>query len=228
MFGVFVNAFSIIIGGTVGAFFGKKLPEKLSSSVFSVMGLFTIFIGIKGALVGEKSIVCILSLVIGTAIGTVIDIDKYIAKFGKFLKRKVAVKGDNSKFVEAFVATSVLFGIGAMAILGSIDAGIKKDYSIFYVKSTLDFITSIVYGSTMGIGTSFSAITIIVLQGSMTLLASIVRPLAENTLLMNEISCVGNIMIMAIGLSILGLSKIKIANMLPAVVLTPILFMVLK
>lgn len=226
MFGVFVNMAAIIVGGIIGTLFKKGIPEKISKCVMEVMGLVSIFIGIQGALKGEKTLVVLVAMILGTIIGTLIDIDSIINKFGKFLKKKFVNEksSSNAKFVDAFVSTSVLFGIGAMAILGSIDAGLRHDYHIFYLKSMMDGITSIMFATTMGIGVCFSSITILILQGSMTLFAGFLKSIAENVGMMNEITCCGNILIIAIGLNVIGLTKLKIANMLPAIILVPFMY----
>lgn len=226
--GVFTNMAAIVVGGIIGVFAGSRFPEKLSKAILETMGVFTIFIGIKGAFVGEKSFVCLIALVAGTIIGTLIDLDMFVNKLGEFLKKKFSSNKSDNTFVEGFVNASVLFGIGAMAILGSIDAGIRHDFNILLLKSAMDFVSAIVFATTLGIGVCFSAVTILVLEGGMTLLAGVIKPLAENQALMNEIACCGNILIMIIGFNMLKLTKIKVANMLPAVVLVPIVFFMIK
>lgn len=192
------------------------------------MGLATFFIGIQGALKGEKTLVLIISIVVGTIIGTIIDIDRYFNLFGEYLKKKfVKRKSKNSKnelFVDAFANATVLFCVGALAILGSIDAGIKHDYNIFILKSTLDFVSSIMLSTSMGIGVAFSGISIFIYQGILTIFASNFQFLANNVGMMNELSCIGNVLIIAIGLNLLGVTKIKIANMLPGIFLSPLVF----
>lgn len=230
MFGVIVNAASIVIGGIFGTIIKERFSEKVSKAVMEVMGLVSVFIGFQGALKGEKILVVLISMVIGTTIGTMIDLNKYIVNFGEFLKKKFA-SGENInnlKFVDAFVSTSILFGIGAMAILGSIEAGIKHEYSIFFLKSLMDFISAMMYATTMGIGVCFSSITIFVFQGTMTLCAGLIKPLTENAGLMNEIVCCGNIMIIAIGLNILNITKIKVANIIPSLLFVPIIYFLIN
>lgn len=226
MLGVIVNTIGIILGGMIGTLVKNRLPQKITIAVMEAMGLVNTFIGIQGAMVGKKILVVLISLVLGVIIGTFLDIDKYVENLGEFLKKKFVSNGnkDNARFVEAFVSSSMLFCVGAMAILGSIEAGIKHEYNIFFLKSTLDFISSIVYSTTMGIGVCFSAIIIFVEEGLFTLGASLIKPLTENEALMNEFICCGNIMIMGIGLNLLGVVKIKIINMVPALVLLPIIY----
>lgn len=228
MFGVLLNVATIVCGSLIGVFFRKFISEKISGAVMQAMGLATFFIGIQGALKGEKTLVLIISIVVGTIIGTIIDIDKYFNLFGEYLKNKfVKVKSKNDKnilFVDAFVNATVLFCVGALAILGSIDAGIKHDYNIFILKSTLDFVSSIMLSTSMGIGVAFSGISILIYQGLLTIFASQFQFLANNVEMMNELSCIGNVLIIAIGLNLLSITKIKIANMLPSIFLSPLVF----
>lgn len=223
MFGVFVNAISIMVGSLIGFVLKKGLPDRVTKSVMNTMGLITIFISLSAIIKGEKYLAIIISLVLGTIIGEFIDIDKRINNLGELLKERFTIKGGDSRFAEAFASASILFAVGAMAILGSIDAGLKHDYSILYVKSTLDFVSSIMLTATMGIGVLFSGFVIIIYQGAIALLAGSIKFIADDVSLMNELSCVGNIMIFALGLNLLGATKIKIANMLPALLILPII-----
>ncbi|MCQ2609777.1 MAG: DUF554 domain-containing protein [Lachnospiraceae bacterium] len=226
MFGVFVNMATIVVGGIIGNILKDGIPKNVSHAVTEVIGLVSLTIGIQGAIKGVETVVVLSALVVGTMVGTFLDIDKMIKNIRK--KKKKRFTNDNSlghtKFVDAFVTSSVLFGIGAMAVLGSIDAGLNHNYQIFYLKALMDGVTSVMFATTLGIGVCFSAITIFLFQGTMTLLAGFLKPIAENIGMMNEITCCGNIMIIAIGLNVLGIMKIKIANMLPAIILTPIIY----
>ena len=230
MIGVFVNAVSIVSGSIIGLFLRKKINRSVIDSIMPVVGLATVFIGIKGAFVGEKSILLVIVLALGTFIGTIIGIDEKLYILGDLIKKRFVKKYTDTKdnFVEGFVSSSILFGVGAMCIMGSIEAGIKHEYTIFFLKSTLDFISAIIYAASLGIGVAFSALTIFLLQGTLTILAGFIKFIGDNQSLMNEISCVGNIIIVAIGLNVMGITKIKIANMLPAIFLTPIIFYIIK
>lgn len=229
MIGVIVNSVAIILGSLIGVIFKKHLPDKVAKAVMQVMGLASVFIGIKGSLQGENALITIIALALGTVIGNLIDIEKYIEKFGALLK-EIFVKDktdSNAAFVDAFVSSSVIFGVGAMAIMGSIEAGIKHDYTIFFIKSTMDFVSAIMFSASMGIGVAFSSISIFILQGGMTVLSTFIEPYVNNVSLMSEIYCVGNLLIVAIGLNLLGVTKLKIANMIPAIVLVPIVYYVM-
>lgn len=230
MFGVFANVIAVAVGSIIGLLLNKGISEKMSKAVMYSVSLATLIIGIQGSLVGKESLVMIISLVVGTIIGTLIDIDKYINNLGEFLKKTFTKNSNasNMKFVEGFVTASVLYEVGAMCILGSIEAGINKNYDIFFVKSTLDFITSIMLSTTLGIGVMFSAISVFVCQGIMTMFASSLKWLAENQSMMNEITCVGNVLIIGLSLNMLKITNIKIANMVPAIFIVPLIYNIAK
>lgn len=230
MIGVLVNTFAIAVGAIIGVIFKKALSEKVTSAVMTVMGIATFIIGLQAALKVEKTLLLVISIAVGTAVGTIIDIDKYVNRLGEYLKKVFASrsKGElNSKFAEAFASASILFAVGAMSVLGSIDAGLKHDYNILFVKSVLDFVASIMYAASLGIGVAFSAITIFVFQGLVALFASNLKFLVDNPGMMNEFSAVGNLLVMTIGLNLMGVTKVKVANMLPAIVIVLILYKII-
>lgn len=227
MLGVLVNTIAIVIGAIIGVVFKKALSEKVTSAVMISMGIATFIIGLQAALKVEKTLLLVMSIAVGTAIGTIIDIDKYVNKLGEYLKKVFASKSKNessAKFAEAFASSSILFAVGAMSVLGSIDAGLKHDYNILFIKSTMDFVASIMYTASLGIGVAFSAITIFVFQGLVALFASNLKFLVDNPGMMNEFSAVGNLLVMTIGLNLMGVTKVKVANMLPAIVIVLILY----
>lgn len=229
MIAVAVNAFAIIIGAIIGVLIKSFISEKVSSAVLIALGAVTFIIGIQGALKGQNSLVLVMSIAIGTMIGTIIDIDKYINRLGEYLKKKFTGESEtsNAKFVEAFVTTSVLFAVGAMAVLGSINAGLKQDYNILFLKSTMDFVAAIMYGASLGIGVAFSSIIVFALQGSIVLCANLISFVAENEAMMNELTCVGSIVIMVLGLNLMGITKVKVINMLPAIILAPVVYSII-
>ena len=225
MLGVIVNTAAIAIGAIIGVLFKKILSEKITSAVLVAMGTATFLIGLQGALKVEKTLLLIFSISIGTAIGTVIDIDKYINKLGEALKKVFAgKKNSDSQFAEAFASASILFAVGAMSIFGSINAGLNHDYSTLFIKSTLDFVASTMYAATLGIGVAFSSITIFIFQGSIVIFARSLKFLADNAGMMNEFVALGNLLVMIIGLNLMGITKIKVANMLPAIVLVVLFY----
>ncbi len=227
MLGVIVNVLAIAVGGTLGVLFKKVLSERITQAMMMTLGLATFVIGLQGALKVEKHLLFVISLALGTAIGTIIDIDKYVNMFGDFLKKIFMSKSkneSNEKFAEAFANASILFAVGAMAVLGSINAGLKHDYNILFLKSTLDFVAAVMYASIFGIGVAFSSITILLFEGGIALFSSLLSFLAENDAMMNEFSAVGNLLVMVIGLNLIGATKVKLANMLPSIVVVVILY----
>lgn len=225
--GVMVNVLSIAVGGIIGVLFKKVLSKELTNAVMMTLGVATFVVGLQGALKFEKSLLFIISLALGTAIGTIIDIDKYVNQFGNFLKKVFMAKSKSEsgeKFAEAFASASILFAVGAMSVLGSIDAGLRHDYNILYIKSTMDFMAAIMFASSLGIGVVFSSITILIFEGTIAICAGGLKFLTENPDMMNEFSAVGNVLVMIIGLNLMGLTKIKLANMLPAIVVVVILY----
>lgn len=227
MIGVLVNVASIAVGATIGVILKRFLSEKITSAVMTALGLATFLIGVKGALKVEKELLFSISLALGTVIGTIIDIDKYVNQFGEFLKNAFVKNANDKSFAEAFANASILFAVGAMSVIGSINAGLKHDYNILYLKSTLDFMAAVMFGASMGIGVAFSALTILVFEGAIAILAGGLTFLAEDAALMNEFSAVGNLLVAVIGLNLIGVTKIKLANMLPAIVVVVILYRII-
>lgn len=224
MISVFVNVAAVLLGSTVGLLFRKGIPEKVSKAVMMALSLCTLYIGIDGALNGSNTIVLILSIVFGTILGTVIDIDDKINRVGLFLERKLKKEGEPSSIAQGFMTGSLLFCIGAMTIVGSLNSGLSGDHTLIYTKSILDMISSCVLSSTMGIGILFSALFILVYQGALVLCAGLLRNVLTDPALIAEITCAGSVMIIGISLNMLGLTKIKVANLLPALLFVPLFY----
>ena len=222
MFAVIVNAVAIIVGSLIGLLFKKGIPQKITTPITNGLSLCVLYIGISGALCGENVLISIASLVIGVVIGTLLDIDGKFNSLGDRLENKFSGDGEKGNFSKGFVNASILFGVGAMAIVGSINAGLTRDYSVLFTKSLLDAISSVIFASTFGIGVMFSAITIFVYQGLICLLAQFLSPVLTQTAI-NEMSCVGYILIIGMGLNMLNVTKIKIADYMPAIVIAPII-----
>lgn len=229
MFAVYVNCFAVILGTVIGCVFSKKISSDLSKVISTGAGIVTLVLGIEMAFKYENIVILAFSMILGGILGTWIDIDGAILKFGNFLEKhlyhkKVAASQndstqENSNFAYAFLNASVLFCVGAMSIIGSFKAGIEKDYSIIFTKSILDGFLAIVFASSMGIGTGFSAISILCYQGMLTLLAQLIEPFVTENLL-NELSAIGGALIVMIGTNLVGFTKIKTANYLPALLLS--------
>ena len=227
MLGVLVNVAAIVVGASIGVLLNKILSKNVASAVMMSLGIVTFIIGLKTALKIQNELLLSLSVAIGTAIGTIIDIDKYVNNLGEFLKKSFVKNAKDKSFAEAFATASILFAVGAMSVLGSIEAGLNHNYNILFLKSTLDFCASIIYGSTLGIGVAFSALTILVFQGLIALFAGSLTFLANDATLMNEFSADGNLLVMMIGLNLMGVTKVKIANMLPAIVVVVLLYKIM-
>jgi len=230
MLGTIVNAVLIIIGGAIGTLFGNRISEKYTSSIMIVMGFITACIGIQGAASTKSFLVVVLSMVFGTVIGIFFCLDQRINNAGDWAKDKLKntplCKGP---FADAVVTSSVLFGVGTMAILGSIRAGLDHDYTILFTKSVMDFITSIAFASALGPGVMFSAIPVFLFQGAVTLLAGAAEPVLTPEVI-NEMSAVGGPIFLAMSLNLLNISKerFKVGDMLPAIFLPIILIPMVK
>lgn len=224
MFGVLVNTAAVLIGSLIGLLFKKGIPERFTDAIMVGLGLCTVYIGISGALEeNTNTLILIFSIVFGAIIGTLIDLDKQVNIFGKWISKQFKTSSGNSVSVaEGFVTGSLLFCIGAMAIVGSLNAGLAGDYEMLFTKSILDFISSAVLAVSFGVGVLFSAIFVLVYQGSIVLLAQFLKPILTASVIA-EITCVGSLIIIALGLNIIGITKIKVANYLPAIIVAPIL-----
>lgn len=228
MTGVLVNTGTVILGSLIGLLLKKGIPEKVSKAVMIAIGLCSLYIGIDGALSGSNTLVLIVSMVFGTIVGTLIDIDAGINKVGLFIENKMKKDGKGSSVAEGFMTGSLLFCIGAMSIVGSLNSGLSGDNTLIYTKSVLDLISSCMLASTLGIGVLFSAIFVFVYQGGLVLLAGLLQNVLTDEALIAEITCAGSVMIVALGLNLIGLTKIKVANFLPALLFVPLFFWLLS
>ena len=219
--GVLVNVLTVLIGSTLGLLLKKQIPERLTSAVMTAIGLCTVAIGVTGVIKGQNQLVMIISLVLGTIIGTLIDIDGKLTKIGDKLQKK-SKKGENEKstFSQGFVTASLLFCVGAMTIVGSMNAGISGDNQMLYTKSVLDLISSTMLGASLGIGVLFSSAFVLVFQGGLVALSMALGSFL-NDFAVAELICAGSVMIIALGLNLIGITKIKVANLLPGLVLVP-------
>ena len=224
MIGVFVNVATVLLGSAVGLLFRKGIPERISKALMLAIGLCTLYIGIDGALEGSQTIVLILSMVFGTLIGTLIDIDDKINRIGLFIEKKMKRGDDRSSIAEGFMTASLLFCVGAMTIVGSLNAGLTGNNTLLFTKSILDLISSCLLASTLGIGVMFAALFVLVVQGGLVLLAGLLQNVLTDQALIAEITCAGSVMIIALGLNLLGITKLKVANFLPALLLVPLFY----
>lgn len=230
--GTIVNCLGILAGGIIGLIFGRFIKENIQDALTKVCGISTLFIAISGALekmltvnedgrIGSSgSMLIVICLALGTLIGEWINIENAFERFGEWLKKKTGNAKDKS-FVEAFVTASLTVCIGAMAIVGSIQDGIEKDPSVLMTKAILDLIIIAVMTCAMGKGCIFSLIPVALLQGTVTLLASLLSPLMTETALAN-LSLVGSVLIFCVGVNLVWGKKTRVANMLPAIILAVI------
>ncbi|HEY5497398.1 MAG TPA: DUF554 domain-containing protein [Syntrophales bacterium] len=215
MKGTLVNTGAIIVGSLIGMAAGKRLPERLKTIMMQCLGLSTILIGLQMALSEKDVIPTIGCLLIGALTGELMNIEAAMDRLGEWLK--VRARSDSSTFVEGFVTTSLLYVTGAMVIVGSIQDGTTGDATTLYIKSMLDGVASIAFASTLGIGVAFAALSVLCVQGALTLLASQLTFLQQPAVL-GAITATGGLLIVAIGFNLLNMVKIRIGNLLPALV----------
>ena len=229
MIGVFVNVAAVIIGSVIGLLCKKGINKKITDAVIVGLGLCVMYVGVTGLLKGQNAIVAVISMALGGALGTIIDVDKQINKLGDFVAKKVRRDDGQISVADGFVTACLLFCVGAMAIVGSLNSGlgVEGGLEMIYTKSVLDFISSIVLSASFGIGVIFSAAFVLVFQGGIVLLAGLIAPILTANVIA-EITCVGSLMIIGLALNIVGATKIKIANYLPALVFVPIVVWIMS
>ncbi|MBQ6706324.1 MAG: DUF554 domain-containing protein [Clostridia bacterium] len=228
MLGVLVNIATVIVGSLIGTLCRKGLPERLTSAIMTGLGLCVLYIGIDGALEGQNTLVLVLSVAIGVLVGTLLDIDGKIHRLGDWVAEKTR-RGEqkNAGIGEGFVAGTLLFCVGAMTVVGSLNAGISGDNQTLITKALLDLMSSIVLSATLGIGVIFSSFSVLIIQGGLVLLAQLLQPFLT-TYAINEMTCAGSVIIIGLGMNMLGLSKFKVADLMPAIVLAPLLCLIIK
>ncbi|GKU23799.1 DUF554 domain-containing protein [Clostridium folliculivorans] len=218
MLGTLVNFGAIVIGGILGLLLKGGIPERLSKTIMNGLALCVLYIGISGALKGDNPLLIIISIAVGALIGELIDIDNLLSKFGVFIEEKFKKITKNSPIAEGFVTSSLLFCVGAMAIVGSLQSGLEGNHTVLFNKSILDGISSIVFASSLGIGVIFSAFAVLIYQGSITLLATLIQGILTTTVI-NSMTAVGSLLIIGLSFNMLGITKIKVANLLPAIII---------
>ena len=214
MLGTIVNTLSILFGGLVGILFGQALPEKMKKTVIQGIGLAVLLIGGSMALQTKNALVVIASLVLGGIVGEFIDIEHRLHQFGQWLERKFSKNSQGTGFTKAFVTASLIYCVGAMAIMGSLESGLKGNHTILYAKSMLDGISALVFASSMGIGVLASAIPVFIYQGLITLAAGLLQGVLSAQVI-TEMGATGGLLIVGIGLNILEIKEIKVGNLLP-------------
>lgn len=220
MIATLVNAVVVVLCALLGNFLQRGFPEKLRTLMMQILGLCVIVVGLRMVLDVSNDMIIVLSVAIGTVIGHFCHLDRHLDNLG--IRVKTLAKVDDARFVDGFVSASLLFCVGAMAIVGSFEAGLNGNYSIIFTKAVLDGIMAIVLGSTLGIGVAFSAVVIVVYQGALTLLAGLLSPVLTD-LVVSYMSAAGGIMIMAIGVTTAGIKDINTVNTLPGLIVAAVI-----
>jgi len=235
--GTIVNIAAVAGGCFVGLFAKKLISEKIKAGIVSGLSLATMAIGLtgvvtngitiaEGGLSSQFTLLMIISIALGTALGSAIDIEKRLDDFGEFCQRKFTKGSTDSRFAEGFVSASLLFCVGSMAIMGALNDGISHDPNILFAKSILDCIMAMVYASTFGIGTLLSVASLLIYQGGITLCASFVAPFLTDEVIA-QMGLIGNLLIMGIGFNFVYTPKYKVGNMLPAIFI-PFVYFIIK
>ena len=235
--GTIINCAAVLVGSLIGILIKGGLPKRFEETIFSSVGLAVMFIGLGGALSGLMTISeaalgtqytmgMVLSLVFGSIVGEALDIETRLDHLGEWIKGKMPKKLAGKTFVDGFVTASMLFCVGAMAVVGSLEDGLNGDYSILAAKSVLDGISSLLFAASLGFGVAMSILPLALYQGGITLLAQFVKPYMTDKLI-TQMSCVGSVLIFAIGINMIFGKKIKVGNLLPAI-LFPIIFTLIK
>ncbi len=211
--GTLVNTAAVVAGSLAGAVIGKRLPDRIKTIVMQALGLSVVLIGLQMALSGTRPLLVIGSLLAGAVTGEIMNIEGAVAAVGEWLKRRF--RSGSSTFVQGFVTASILYCTGAMVIVGSIRDGIAGDPSILYIKSLLDGVASVAFASSLGMGVAFSALSVLVVQGSITLLASQLVFLQEPGVI-EAVTATGGLLILGIGINILEIKQIRVGNLVPA------------
>ena len=225
MIGAIVNTLAAVVGGLLGSLLKKGIPERFADLVQKGLALCVLYIGIKGSLVGTNTLVTILSLVLGAILGELMNIDGAIERLGAWAQRKLSKGG--SRLGEGFVTASLLFCVGSMAVVGSLQSGLTGNHETIFTKSMLDFVSAIILASSLGLGVCLSGVFVLVYQGAIVLLARWAAPVLSDYVVA-EMSCAGSLLIVALGLNMLGITKLKVANLLPAMFLPIILCLFMK
>ncbi|MCA1011828.1 DUF554 domain-containing protein [Halobacillus halophilus] len=226
LLGTFVNGLCIIIGTLLGLFF-TKIPERFKETVMSGVGLAVILIGLQMAFETENIVIVLLSLLTGAIIGEAVHLEDKLEYIGRFIERKFTKPDQESSMAQGFITASLIFVIGALSVIGALDSGLRNDHEVLITKAIIDGFVSLVLTSTLGIGVIFSVVPVVLYEGSIALLATqINRWIPQNMLdlFIMEMTATGGLLIVAIGLNLLKLTKIRVANLLPSLVMVGVVF----
>lgn len=221
--GAIVNSIVVVITSLIGLLIGQRIPEKMNRAIMQGIGLVVITIGVSGAVNGVNTLVLILSMVIGIVIGEVLDIHQRINLFIEKATKRLNGDKDQSEFTQAFMTATMLFCIGSMAIVGSLESGLTGDNATLYTKSVIDGISAVLFSSSLGIGVLFASIPLLLYQGSLIVFAQLLAPILSDAVIL-EMTTVGSVLLIGMGLNMLDITDFKMMNFIPAIFL-PILLM---
>ncbi len=230
MIGTFLNIATVLLGGVIGLTLGARIPDKLKATVISGMGLFTVAMGLQMFLNTENPLIVLGALLIGILLGEWWRIEDGLQNLGRFLEQRFSKEGEagSNRFVRGFLTASLLFCVGPLTILGSIQDGLTGDYNLLAVKSVLDGFAAMAFASTLGVGVLFSTIVILVYQGGISLLAAQLDAIVTPSM-MNELTATGGVILMGLGISsLLEIKKIRVGNFLPALAIAPLIVWILS
>lgn len=224
MLGVWVNVAAILVGSVAGLLLKKSLPEKLAQAMTTAIALAVLYIGVDGMLSGTNTLVLVLSMVIGSVIGTLLDLDRRLNGLGQRIEARFQQQAGSGSIAEGFVSATLLFCVGAMTIVGALQSGLSGNHEMQFTKAILDLISAAILASAQGIGVMLAAVSVLVIQGSVTLSAQVVAPFLSDYVIA-EMTCAGSVLIVALALNMLGITKIKLMNLLPAMFVPIVLCM---
>ena len=222
MLGVIVNVITVIVGSLIGMLFRKGIPQRVSQAAMIGLGACTLYIGISGSLCGENVLILMGAVVLGAIAGTLLDIDGKLNRLAEKVENRFKREGGKASVAEGLVSSTLLFCVGSMTVTGSIQAGLTGDSTVLITKATLDLVSSMMLASSLGVGVLLSAVSVLIIQGGLVLLAGVIAPFM-NPSAINEMTCAGSLLIIMIGTNLMGITKIKVADYLPAILFAPIL-----
>lgn len=214
MLGTIVNTLAILAGCAIGLLLKRGINEKVTDAIMKGISLCVIYIGIDGMLEGSKTLAVIIAMALGAAIGTLLDLNGKMEKLGKMIEGRIS--NGVADISQGFVTASLIYCVGAMAVVGSLQSGLNGDHSMLYTKALLDGISAMVLTASLGAGVGLSAASVFVYQGALTLLAGLIAPVLSDAVVA-EMTCVGSILIAALGLNMLGITKLKVMDYVPAI-----------
>lgn len=226
--GVLFNVLTVMLGSIIGLLFKRAIPKKLTDAMMCAIGICTLYIGLSGAVSagGDKEanpIITVISVAVGIAVGTLLDIDGSLGKLGRAVEGKLSGKGGaEGRIAEGFVSACLLFCVGSMTFVGGLNAGISGDNTLYFTKGILDFVSAMALSVSLGIGVLFSSLFVLLLQGGLVLFAGLVEPLLTNHMIC-EMNCTGSLLILIIGLNLIGITKLKVADYLPSILIAMLL-----